>query len=160
MKGVDASTIVVGTDGSECGELAVRCAIAEAEVSGRRLLIMHAWSWVSDAVVSPFDHPESKRVGAAILHRAEAEARRHGVEVHIHLFQGPAAKGLVEAAEGAAMLVVGSHGYRGFAKTVLGSVSHACVEHATCPVLVVPRHLATAETAATTTTPAKTTATT
>lgn len=143
MKGADADTIVVGTDGSTCGDEAVRCAIAEAEISGRRLLILHAWSWVSDAMVTPFDHPESKKVGVAILHRAEAEARRHGVDVQIRLFQGPAAKGLVEAANGAAMLVVGSHGYRGFTKAILGSVSRECVEHATCPVLVVPRHLAT-----------------
>jgi nucleotide-binding universal stress UspA family protein len=141
MKGVDANTIVVGVDGSKCGEEALRVAIAEAEASGRRLLILHAWSWVSDAMVTPFEPPESKKVGGAILHRGQAEARRHGVEAAIRLFDGPAAKGLVEASHDAAMLVVGSHGYRGLQKTLLGSVSHACVEHASCPVLVVPRRL-------------------
>lgn len=141
MTGADAKTIVVGIDGSKCGEEALRCAISEAEVSGRRLLILHAWSWLSDAMVRPFDQPESKKVGAAILHHAEAEARRHGVDAQIRLFDGPAAKGLLEASHDAAMLVVGSHGYRGLAKTLLGSVSRECVEHATCPVLVVPRGL-------------------
>ena len=141
MKGADANTIVVGIDGSKCGEEALRCAIAEAEASGRRLLIVHAWSWISDAMVTPFEKPQSKKLGAALLRRAEAEARRHGVTVQIRLFDGPAAKGLIEASHGAAMLVVGSHGYRGLQKTLLGSVSHACVQHATCPVLVVPRRL-------------------
>jgi len=138
MKGADANTIVVGIDGSTCGEQALHCAIAEAEASGRRLLIVHAWSWMSDAMVRPFDEPESKKVGAATLRHAETEARRHNVDVQIRLFEGPAAKGLIEASHGAAMLVVGSHGYRRLAKTLLGSVSHECVEHAPCPVLVVP----------------------
>jgi nucleotide-binding universal stress UspA family protein len=143
MKGTDANTIVVGVDGSKCGEEALRCAIAEAEVSRRALLIVHAWSWISDAMITPFAEPEGKKLGSAILRRAQAEARGHGVAAQIRLFEGPAAKGLVEAAQGAAMLVVGSHGYRGFAKALLGSVSHACLEHASCPVLVVPPPLAT-----------------
>ncbi|MBO0694104.1 MAG: universal stress protein [Acidimicrobiaceae bacterium] len=46
MDGADANTIVVGVDGSTCGEEALRYAIAEADVSGRRLLIVHAWSWI------------------------------------------------------------------------------------------------------------------
>ena len=140
MKGADANTIVVGTDGSDCAEEAVRWAIGEAALSGRRLLIVHAWSWISDAMVTPFDRPEGKKVGAAILHRAEREARRHGVEVQTRLFEGPAAKGLVEAAHGAAMLVVGSHGYGRVTRAFLGSVSRECVRHASCPVLVVPGH--------------------
>ncbi|HET6210800.1 MAG TPA: universal stress protein [Jatrophihabitans sp.] len=42
----------------------------------------------------------------------------------------------MEASKGARMLVVGSRGHGGFAGLFLGSVSAACAEHATCPVLV------------------------
>jgi nucleotide-binding universal stress UspA family protein len=44
---------------------------------------------------------------------------------------------LVDAAEGADLLVVGSHGRSGLSRLVLGSVAMACVNHAPCPVVVV-----------------------
>nr|WP_281247403.1 universal stress protein [Mycetocola miduiensis] len=37
------------------------------------------------------------------------------------------------------MLVLGSRGHGGLAGVLLGSVSAACAEHASCPVLVVHR---------------------
>jgi nucleotide-binding universal stress UspA family protein len=51
--------------------------------------------------------------------------------------EGGAAKVLLEAGEGAIMLVVGSRGHGGFAGLLLGSVSANVAEHASCPVLVI-----------------------
>jgi nucleotide-binding universal stress UspA family protein len=54
-----------------------------------------------------------------------------------HVREGGAAKVLLETAEGATMLVVGSRGHGGFAGLLLGSVSANVAEHAKCPVLII-----------------------
>ncbi len=50
---------------------------------------------------------------------------------------GSAADELINASEGAQMLVVGNRGHRGLHELLMGSVSSTSVTHAHCPVLTV-----------------------
>jgi nucleotide-binding universal stress UspA family protein len=62
-----------------------------------------------------------------------------GVEVLRTVEEGRhPAEVLLELSSDADLLVVGSRGHGGFGDLQLGSVSHACVLHAVCPVVVVP----------------------
>ena len=65
------------------------------------------------------------------------------VKVNTTVRQGNAVQVLLDAAEGADLLVVGSRGHGGFVEALLGSVAQHCVHYATCPVVVIrdsPRH--------------------
>lgn len=50
----------------------------------------------------------------------------------------PAPLALLKAAKNAALLVLGTRGRGAFSGMLLGSVSQHCVQHAPCPVVVVP----------------------
>jgi nucleotide-binding universal stress UspA family protein len=64
-----------------------------------------------------------------------------GVDVQRTVEEGRhPAEVLLELSTDADLLVVGSRGRGGFGGLQLGSVSHACVLHAVCPVVVVPPH--------------------
>jgi nucleotide-binding universal stress UspA family protein len=67
-----------------------------------------------------------------------AELAGEGIEVRV--FVGPAIPRLTEAAgDGIDLLVTGSRGYGAVRGVLLGSVSRHLVDHAPCPVLVLPR---------------------
>jgi nucleotide-binding universal stress UspA family protein len=50
---------------------------------------------------------------------------------------GHPAQVLLDAADGADLLVVGSRGHGGFAEAMLGSVGQHLVHHAPCPVVII-----------------------
>ena len=60
-----------------------------------------------------------------------------GVSVQGRVVEGNAAQVLLDASDGAELLVVGSRGHGGFTEALLGSVSQHCVHYARCPVVVI-----------------------
>jgi Universal stress protein family len=58
------------------------------------------------------------------------------VEICPRVVKGQAGQVLVDAAEGADLLVVGGRGHGGLAGAVPGSVSRFCAHHAPCPVVI------------------------
>lgn len=65
--------------------------------------------------------------------------RQRGVAVMFLVWEGEPGESIVAAAEaeGAEMIVVGSHGRAAVGRMLMGSVSEYVVRHAKCPVLVV-----------------------
>jgi len=136
---VDASDrwIVVGFDGSEGADRALDWALAEANLRGARVLVVHAYEKCLGGV-DPIVAELVARDAQAVLDRALSRAREEEVDAEGILMDESPTKALTEASEGAELLVVGSRGLGGLTGALLGSVSTACVRHATCPILVVP----------------------
>lgn len=141
--------VVVGVDGSQGARVALRWAVDEAAIRTARLSVVHAWS-VPYAVpfgtigVPPIDPAEVSRESEKLLHELTdpviASARQKPAEVELLSIEEPAAQALLHRAKDVGMLVVGTRGTGGFAALLLGSVSHQCLHHATCAVVIVPAH--------------------
>ena len=136
-------TIVVGVDGSGHAEHALDWALSQAEVTGDQVLAVTCWEypvnlgWVPPMPVDYRPDEDARTMLDQAVEKARAE--HPGVDVHRLVVEGSAAGGLIDAAKGADLLVVGTRGHGGFAGLLLGSVSEHCVAHAPCPVVVV-RH--------------------
>jgi nucleotide-binding universal stress UspA family protein len=136
--------ILVGHDGSECAQHALRWA---AELSRRADLDLHvlrAWSMTTaprPASWSPGYVPPMEDWAATVLEELTRQVTAAhldpAVRVSSHVVHRSPAKGLIETAEGADLLVVGARGRGGFGGLLLGSVSDQCVHHAPCPVTVI-----------------------
>jgi nucleotide-binding universal stress UspA family protein len=141
--------VIVGYDGSDGAKLALRVAAQEAQAHGVGLTILAAWhpASVSAAAVafttvpdSDFS-PELADATRSALDEAKELVREDAPELESEtlLVEGNAAAELIRASSDATMLVVGRRGRGAVAELILGSVSHQCVLHSHCPVLVVPQ---------------------
>jgi nucleotide-binding universal stress UspA family protein len=139
--------IVVGIDDSDQAALALRWSLREGVLRGATVEVVHAWSppvsalpfgatlmvTTDDAAIDAAARDEVDRLVDAALDDMDETPP----EVLRTVLPGGAATTLVDVAEGADLLVVGSHGRSGLSRLVLGSVALACVNHATCPVVIV-----------------------
>jgi nucleotide-binding universal stress UspA family protein len=136
------SRIVVGVDGSDAGTAALVWAAGQAEASGAELDVVTVWlhdEMLDDASVSR-TLEEARRVHVHELEKlVTAVTKDHaGVAARCSAPDGDPAGILTERAKDATMLVVGSHGKGKLREVLAGSVSSACLRHATCPVAVIP----------------------
>ncbi|MGC4955916.1 universal stress protein [Actinomadura citrea] len=132
--------VVVGVDGSPVSREALAMAFAEAGAHGWDVHAVVAWEAVPEKDVPPLvDEAGLRDAAAARLARLMIPARElhPDVKVEFDVVIGPPREVLMTAAEEARLLVVGSRGLGGFRGLLLGSVSHALIHHAPCPVAVV-----------------------
>lgn len=139
----EREVVVVGVDDSTAGD-AVDWAAAEAATRGAQLRIVHAFRppLPTDpyGFVAQVDDFLPVRAAAELLVRdavARARSVASDIAVSTRLTRGSAARGLLGEAQGARLLVVGSHGRSGLRGLLAGSVSVHVATHAACPVVVI-----------------------
>jgi nucleotide-binding universal stress UspA family protein len=136
--------ILVGHDGSKCAQEALGWAARLAARADLDLHVLRAWSMTSapqprswtPGYVPPLQDFE-QAVHDELSGHVAAAGLDPAVRVTCHAVHTSPARGLIAAAKGADLLVVGARGRGGFAGLLLGSVSDQLVHHALCPVTVV-----------------------
>ncbi|MEU6659011.1 universal stress protein [Streptomyces sp. NPDC046821] len=139
--------IVVGQEGDpEDSRAALEFAFATAAARGATLRVVRAWTLPPLYAYSPaslqllddaggMEPYERKALGEAL---APLRERYPEVPVVEHVEIGSAAQVLLASAAAAQLVVVGRRARRSTVGSRIGSVAHAVMHHAPCPVAVVP----------------------
>lgn len=144
---VPLGSVVVGFDDSEHAWRAVEWAAEQASLEHRKLAVVHAFHPVTRTLLGALEMETGDR--QELLRELRADARKDleeaaqrasafhpGLHVETHLVEGDPRQVLNHAAARARLLVVGSRGRGPVASLLLGSVSTAVAQLATCPVVV------------------------
>lgn len=138
--------IIVGVDGSGHSQRALEWAMREAAVRHVPLTVLTVHpsivGYFGGVVTTPQDLEQTEQVKAAV--RAEADKVLTALEgphpelVTIRAMHGFPVEELVNASKQADLVVLGSRGVGGFTRMLLGSTAGQVVQHAHCPVTIVP----------------------
>jgi nucleotide-binding universal stress UspA family protein len=142
------SSIVVGTDGSDTAQKAVRAALDLAKQVGATVELVSAYEPVTNARLRreadqvPEDMQwmiNAREEVDATLREAADEATAVGIEARIHARQGDPADAILDVAEEqkSDLIVVGNKGMTGAKRFLLGSVPNKVSHHAPCSVLII-----------------------
>ena len=141
-------SIVVGTDGSETAQEAVRQATDLAKAVGARIYLVSAFEPVGNQrlreerqqvpedmqwMVNPREDVE------ATLKEAGEQIGEAGVQVETSARQGDPADAILDVAEenNADLIIVGNKGMSGAKRFLLGSVPNKVSHHAPCSVMII-----------------------
>ena len=137
--------IIVGVDGSAHSRKALEYAAKEAVAHHTGLTVLTVHQAVRDVYggVSHYAGDESQTEKARQAAQAETDEVLAAIggqpeSVTVKAVHGLPADELIQAAEGADMVVMGSRGAGGFARLLLGSTATQVAYHANCAVLIAP----------------------
>ncbi|CAN7687756.1 universal stress protein [Caballeronia sp. LjRoot31] len=141
--------IVVAIDGSHTSRRAFESALELAATHGAVLQPYYVVANASVYYDVPGYDPSSLRdelvdEGAKLASEANAEMKQRGVQGAVVIAEGSSVDDVAEMVLAAAiafnadLLVMGTHGRKGFQRLLLGSVAERCLRQATLPVLLIP----------------------
>jgi nucleotide-binding universal stress UspA family protein len=138
-------SIVVATDFSETSNAAIDYAVTFAALTGGSVTIVHAYEipflGVPDLTLIASGDVLGRIEDAAhaSLRACAATHRSRGVALHTVLRQGSAYVQINAVADdvNADLIVIGTHGRRGVARMLIGSVAENVIRTATRPVLTI-----------------------
>jgi nucleotide-binding universal stress UspA family protein len=136
-------TIVVGIDDSANARRALVWALDHAAADDE-IIAVHVWhmppvggfemGYLDPAPFEDGARATAKEVVADVVAERAADTDR----VSIRVVAGHASEALIAAGRSADLLVLGARGHGGFASMLLGSVTTSVVNHAPCPIVVIP----------------------
>ena len=141
-------SIVVGTDGSETANEAVRQAAELAKAVGAKVHLVSAFEPVGNQrlreerqqVPEDMSWMVNQREDVnATLKEAEEKIKEDGVDVQTFARQGDPADAILDVAEeqNADLIIVGNKGMSGAKRFLLGSVPNKVSHHAPCSVMII-----------------------
>ncbi len=136
--------VVLGVDVTATSDAAIDFAFREAELRKVDLVAVHCWQDVLADTTLPGHRltidavAVEKQQSALMSERMSHCAAAHpAVNLHQRVVSGRPTRTLLEHADAAQLVVVGSRGRGGLAGLLLGSTSQALIVHSPCPVAVV-----------------------
>jgi nucleotide-binding universal stress UspA family protein len=143
--------ILLATDGSDYSKAAVNSVAERPWPQGSEVKIISAMevpfaptteAWVlPNSYYSELDRVARVQAEAAVKDAVERieSGKASGLEIITKIISGSAREAILDEAErwDADLIVLGSHGYSGWQRFLLGSVSHAVATHAHCSVEIV-----------------------
>ena len=141
--------IVVGLDGSDGARRALDWAMQEAAVHGAPLTVVAVHEvpksyWGGIPVVGPGDASVMNTLQQAAEEMTQRAAARLGdrgpTSVTVRARTGFVVKEILDAAQDADLVVLGSRSTSSLSRLLIGSVSHEVMQHSRCPVAIVPHN--------------------
>ncbi len=133
--------IMVGYDGTQFSDCALKEAMAMAKGSNAKLLLVSAPEIdIEFQAMSPEAHELMEKKGRADLDRAAAKVKKAGLTCETKIVVSTSTQeALVEAAKKSKvdLIVLGTHGRTGLMRLLMGSTTARVIGHAHCSVLVV-----------------------
>jgi nucleotide-binding universal stress UspA family protein len=142
-RGLVRNGIVVGADATASSRDVLELAYRQASMRDLPLLVLHClWDLLTAGHLEDGEAPDYEEERAMFAESIAGMGEKYpDVRVRTELAHGVPAEAIIRAGERMDLIIVGAHQARGTERFMFGSVSVSVVEHATCPVAVVPvRH--------------------